>query len=297
MAGSVKGRFKGRGRQWLPSALVVALQIIGAVLLAVSGVVDGHARVFGQECSTSSLLIAGGAVALLVQGTLVARSRSNQRRLERERPGLIARANLGEAVPLRLMRVELKGLGAKAEYFSNERISLYRAEADGFALVARYSKSPRFDQSLGRELLPLEQGAIGEAWHKGTAYLPNLPNPGQDLEPPTKQWLEAQKRQCRIDSEVATGFVMRSQFYAAFRIASEADDSEGVIVFESTVARSEVPGEAQTKPADQEDLGRFVDEGSIRLVELLKATRVFDRARIRELLPELSRPRQPPVLD
>jgi hypothetical protein len=283
MAEVVKVRRRTRALRALRLAIEFMLPIAAAVALAASGTVGGRIGLFGYEPAAGPVLIAIGAVLLVIEAALVGQRRLVLRRLQAEEPSLRRRAELGEAAPLRLMRIELKGLSRRGHYYSNERISLYREEEDGFTLVARYSAGPRFDQSLGRPCLPLEAGILGKAWEKGSAAVGELASPGAG-EPPNLQWLRAQERQCAIEQAVAAGFTMRSQSYVAFRLATPDQEAQGAIVFESTVPLSG-QGAAKVKPCMTEaELEAPVKEASERLAQLLADSRSLTREEIRVLL-------------
>jgi hypothetical protein len=279
---AAKGGRRERALRALRLVIEIAISVAAAVLLAVGGRVDGHLSLVGARPSKSFVLIGVGAVLLAVEAFLVARNRRAFARLREAVPGLQRRAELGEAAPLRLARVELKVLAEGAHYYSNERISLYREEADGFTLIARYSANPRFDQSLGRTALPLANGVIGKAWEGGSHAIGDLPAPGEGEEP-VRRWLRAQDR-LGIGEEIASVLTMRSQSYAAFRIRTPDDEAEGAIVFESTAAAADFGGSAVHPLLTVAALEEPVKEASPRLAQLLRETRVLERAEIRRLL-------------
>jgi hypothetical protein len=283
MADVVKAQGRARVLRWAKLGLELALSITAAVALAASGTVGGRIGIFGAEPKASSVLIVAGAILLGIEGMLIARRRLATRQLEAEEPELRRRADLGAAVPLRLMRLELKGLSEKAGFFSNERISVYREEGDGFTLVARFSLRPSFHRSLGRFSLPLEDGVLGKAWAQGSAEISNLPTPGAD-ETPNLQWLRAQERSCGISQGDAAGFAMRSQSYVAFRIATPDQEAQGAIVFESTASIADF-GDLVPKPwLTVEQLAEPAKEASERLAQLLFDSRSLSREEIRLLL-------------
>ena len=245
--------------------------VLAILALAASGIVDGHIGLFGWLPSASGVLLALGAIFLLIETFLFARNRNRLHQLEGEQPGLRARAELGEAVPLRLMRDELMALRLAAKHYSNERVSLYRHEPDGFTLVARCSASPPFNESLGREVLPLNRGVLGQAWANNSASRLDLPDAGQNNAAPKKAWLRAQEKYCEIEPEIAAAFTMRSQSYTAFRIAGADGQGEGAIVFESTVALSAGRGGGQGMLMEEGELEPLVKAASPRLTEPAQA--------------------------
>jgi hypothetical protein len=271
-------------RRRIAEALERVPGVIAILALAASGIVGGHVGLFGWLPSTSAVLLALGAIFLLLETYLFNRNRNRLRRLEAEQPGLRARAELGEGLPLRLMRDELLALRLLAKHYSNERVSLYRHERDGFTLVARCSASPPFNESLGRQVLPLDRGVLGQAWADNSASRLDLPDAGQNDAAPKKAWLRAQQRHCRIDPETASAFTMRSQAYTAFRIAGTDGQGEGAILFESTVALSAGRQGGQGMLMEEGELEPLVKAASPRLTELLRVSQVLKRAEIRALL-------------
>jgi hypothetical protein len=282
MAGDVKAAWPTI-RRGLAIGFEIMLSIAAAVVLAMSGTVDGNIGIFGREPSASAVLIGLGALLLLAGGLLVARRTIPLERLRYEEPTLRKRAALGGAALLRLMRTEVRALAKRARYASNERVSLYREENEGFTLLARYSDRPAFDQSVGRDLLPCGEGVIGEAWDLASAEETELPHPGSGTLP-TQEWLDAQREMCGIDPSIATDFAMRSQAYVAFRIASEDPKGQGVIVFESTLSAADLSGSDTGPMLSVAELEPHVREASERLARLLIESRPLARDEIRSLL-------------
>lgn len=272
-----------RFRRWLAIIFEIALPIAAAVVLAMSGTVEGKIGLIGREPSASAVLIGIGALLLLAAGVLVARRTIPLERLRREEPKLRERADLGGAALLRVMRNEVRGLAKKAGYASNERVSLYREEEDGFTLLARYSARPAFAQSLGRFSLPCTEGVIGQAWDLGSAAETELPHPGNG-ELPNQEWVNAQQERCGVAQSVANGFAMRSQAYVAFRIASDDPKGQGVIVFESTLSSTDLLETGGSPALSVGELEDSVREASERLAKLLTESRPLAREEIRKLL-------------
>jgi hypothetical protein len=264
------------------SSLIVA-PVVVLVLSTVAGTVDGHIEVAGVRAATSTLLIAIAALIAFVALAIDARRERDWRELKASHEDLARRAHAGEETVLKLLRAELRALEEAAGYMSNERISLFRREGDQLVLLARRSKRPAFDETLGR--IPLEQGCAGKAWSEGSAYEPCLPDPGPDAGPPTRRWVTRQEKQWHIPGEVAEQLRMRSQMYAAFRLET-ATEPVGVVVFESTVSVKEhaaVGGAAPPMPG-LEDLGILVKEAGERLCTLVLASYTMPAQRVAELL-------------
>jgi hypothetical protein len=264
--------------------LTVFLPVAVAVLLAVSGIVKSDFKLRGDEFEIAWLLIAVAGLLAAAEAALVTRRQRRLSQLEAERGRLLARAEAGEASLLHLIRDELIALEAKAHLYSNERISVFRCDGDGFTLIARRSRRPLFDESLGRERYPLDEGVLGRAWADGAAEETGLPAAGAEGQPPRRGWLNAQERRWRVPEAVAECFVMRSPSYAAFRIEVE-EHSLGSIVFESTVSMSEatVAGPSPTMRTRAE-LEPLVKEAGARLASLLEAVQSIAPERVRALL-------------
>jgi hypothetical protein len=268
---------------WLRRGLEVALFVTGGVLLAIGGSIDSTTTILGRTVHKDLIVFVIGGACLFADAVLVVRGRALLHRLQAERPGLESRAALGEVTPIRMIRLELRELCEKAGLYSEGRVSLYRFDADRFTLIGRYSARPAFDQDLGRYSLPLDQGVIGRAWKDSAAEQTDLPSAGTDGAPPTQQWLRAQER-TGVPEATARAFKMRSQAYVAVRIATKGGESQGAIVFESTVSRAEVEG-ADTKPnLTRAGLEPIVKEASNRLAKLLEESKVLEPDRVREIL-------------
>lgn len=272
-------RFAGFVWRWITVVIPVAV----VVLVAASGITNRNYHVGRHLVSVAWTLIVVAALLALVEALIVARRQLRVGNLEAANAELEGRAIAGEEAVVGLMRAELIALQERARQFSSERVSLFRCDEDHFTLVARRSPRPSFDRSLGRGTYPLEEGILGQAWANGTAGVSALPSPGPAHEPPRRRWLEAQRR-LNVPEHVATNLTMRSQAYAAFRLA-ERDRALGVLVFESTVSVDEAAaaGPSTTKRTVAE-LEPLVKEAGDRLAGLLRACASISAPRLRELL-------------
>jgi hypothetical protein len=264
--------------------LTVFLPVAVAVLLAVSSIVSGDFTLRGRTIEVAWILIAVAGVLAAIEAALVTRRQRKLSRLEAERRQLLARAEDAETSLLHLIRDELIAMEARAHLYSNERISVFRCDGNCFTLVARRSRRPLFDESLGRARYPLDQGVLGRAWADGAAEETGLPTPGPEGQPPRRGWLTAQERRWRVPEVVAERFAMRSQSYVGFRIEQE-ERSLGVIVFESTVSASEAEtaGPSATMRSRAE-LQPLIKEAGKRLSSLLEASQSIAAEQVRDLL-------------
>jgi hypothetical protein len=290
---AVVGRMRGWGRfLWRWITVLIPAAVI--VLAAASGATNGHYTIHGHKLAVAWTLIVIAAVLAVFEMIVVGRRQLSIEVIDRERRQFAGRAESAEHALMHLMRAELIDLQERADLFSGERVSLFRCDGEVFTLVARRSPMPIFDQSLGRLRYPVNQGVLDLAWRQNTAGIESLPEPG-DEPMPRRRWLDAQKK-LNIPDDVASAFVMRSQSYAAFRIA-ERDRSLGVIVFESTVSVDEAKAAGGTSPTKRTvaELEPLVKEASARLADLLNASSSIPAERVRLLLDAQQGPasRQP----
>lgn len=279
-------RFPGFLWRWITVLIPVAV----IVLAAASGATKGHYHLLAHRLAVSWTLIVAAAVLGVVEAIVVARRQLRVRDLEAAVAGLERRAGAGEEAVIGLMRAELRAIQERARQFSSERVTLFRCDGDHFTLVARRSPCPPFDESLGRNRYPLDQGVLGAAWQNNVAGEPSLPPAGPTSEAPRRRWLEAQVL-LGVPEDVARSFTMRSQAYAAFRI-QERDRALGVIVFESTVSVDDAStaGLSPTKRRVGE-LEPIVKEAGERLAELLRTSSYLPAERVRQLLERQQGPR------
>jgi len=276
---------RARLADFLRNWITVLIPALVAVLIGASALSEADYSVYDRRFAVSWTLIAAAAALAVVEAALVARRQLRVAALVANCAELERRAIGAERGILTVMRAELIALQERAHLFSGERVSLFRCDGDHFTLVARRSPRPTFDQSLGRGRYPLDQGILGRAWAEGKAGESSLPSPGDEQGPPRRRWIDAQGR-LGVPEEVAGAFTMRSQAYAAFRIANQ-ERSFGVVVFESTTAVREAatagPSPTKRTVAELEPVFR----GSAgRLAALLGASSVISAARVRELLGE-----------
>jgi hypothetical protein len=267
--------------QWVTVLLPAGV----AILIGASALAHGHYKVSHDKISVSWTLITAAAVLALAEAATVARRQLRLAAVVAERDESRERAIAAEQAIIRLIRQELIALQERAHLFSSDRVSLFRSDSDHFTLVGRRSARPLFDQSLGRGRYPLDEGVLGLAWAQGTADVPSLPDAGPEGQAPKRRWLDAQ-RKLGVAEDVAAALTMRSQAYAAFRIA-DRERSFGVILFESTVAVDEAAtaGASSTKRTVDE-IEPLVKEASARLAALLGQSSCLSGERTRELLEE-----------
>jgi len=210
------------------------LFLTGTIYVAAPELAGANGDVLGLP---KAVLFGAGALALLI-GTIAAETRIHQRsemekalaRREGEAVSLRAENECLKEAPRSFCRLSLELLARDLDYWSNERISLFRRRRDqgGFELIGRYSARHDF-RSHTREVYP-EEGCLGEAWQNGWACESGLPL----LTPSDDAWIDAQKRNWKIPPATARQMTMKSRTYVAIRIAGGTGlDASGVIVFES----------------------------------------------------------------
>jgi hypothetical protein len=211
------------------------------VLIGIAGLTtNGHYSLLRwHEISTSATFVALAAIAAL-GGTFETTRKIRQLQGQLDRAvNLGDRATAAELALIETVCDELRSLVDSLRLFSDGRASLFLCREDHFVLVGRYSPMPTFSRSVGRDIYPLQQGVLGEAWREGQAEDPDLPNPGPTNAAPHRGWLERQARD-QIDETTASMFTMRSRSYAAIRLEYERHRL-GVLVVEDTRPAAETP--------------------------------------------------------
>lgn len=265
-----------RGRFW---ALITQVGAFG--LAAAGSAIEGNWIIAGQHVP-KQLIVIGIAVCVLIANLLITERREVTLRSAAR---LTARAVRSERALLGAIRGELHDLQNSNSHYSNERASIFVCKDDGFILVGRRSANPKYDRSSGRVKYPLDEGCLGAAWRDGHAEVKNLPSAGGAAQP-TQQWLREQERTCKVPSEVAAQFTMRSHSYLAFRIQSaQSDRSLGVLVFESTLSPRDVL-DGRAHPLDRAALEPQVKRAALRLGRLIEGITGISADEIRGHLAE-----------
>jgi hypothetical protein len=257
-------------------ALVIPLTI--STLLAGSSLVHRKLHIFGHNPQLSWCLIAAAGVLGLVEAVLVVR---RQRRLT-EFDSWMGRAEAAETAIMAQIREELISLETLANFYSSERISLFRRDDAGFVLIGRRSRNPTYDSSPGRETHPVDQGVIAQAWSHGLAEEPGLPSGGMKPEP-LRAWQTAQTKRWGVPEQICAALTMRSEWYLAIRIETR-ERAHGVLLFESTItpAEASAAGSPTATTRDRYLLAQFAKPAGTRLAALIVATRSVDSRRIRK---------------
>lgn len=110
------------------------------------------------------------------------------------------------------------------------RISLYSHSEGIFTLLFRYSDDPDFKKK-GRAVYPGSEGVIGEAYHRNSCVVTNLPDP--QIEP--EKWIESQlsPTKGRMKSKnTVKNLTMKSRSLIALPIR-HGNNKHIIVVFES----------------------------------------------------------------
>lgn len=212
---------------WLPQAL--------GALATVFSIIWGA---FGENVWTAGLWAFFVAVALAIAAflaqallqrpsymSLAEQLRSLQQSAEAEESRLKDESAEKSAVLEQSMLVLLRHIadhcGANA---NSDRVSVYYFHEDRFVMLARFALHPDY-RGVGRSEYPASQGAIGDAWARGSIAM--------ELPTSRKQWERTLVTKHGYTPEQAASLAMHCVGIAALRI--EVDRlAVGVIVFEST---------------------------------------------------------------
>jgi hypothetical protein len=128
-----------------------------------------------------------------------------------------------------LLNKQLSVLFSMLEFTENERISLYKHEADKFVMLGRFSTNPIFCRK-SRTIYPDNQGCLKKAWEQGNSFVNDLPDPIQYK----KRYYKILKASWDIDEDTAQNFTMKSRTLLALGINHVSGFPRiAVIVFES----------------------------------------------------------------
>lgn len=110
------------------------------------------------------------------------------------------------------------------------RISFYTHSENNFTLLFRYSDDPDFKKK-GRAVYPDNEGVIGEAYHRNSCVVTNLPDPHTENE----KWIESQlcpKKGRMKNQNTLQNLTMMSRSLIALPIR-HGNHKHVVVVFES----------------------------------------------------------------
>ena len=203
-------------KAWLPQVLATAATIFSIVW-------GGYGSQIWLE-GVWALWVAG---ALLVSSLLAqaALQRPSYMKLAEQRDVAQAdSASKSEAIEESLT-VLLRNLAEHCSMSSNaDRASVYYFHNERFVMLARWSKHPDYTRP-GRRDYPTGQGAIGDAWDRGSVVT---------VLPSTRgRWDQRLESHHGFPSGTASKLSMHCQSVAAIRIEHD-HHAVGVIVFEST---------------------------------------------------------------
>lgn len=120
----------------------------------------------------------------------------------------------------------LRSIAERMELPSPWRIGIYEIQDGCWIRLARRSNFPQYEQSVGREKIPSDQGCLGWALKfNGKDELPALPDPEADL----NGYVQIQAGR-NISQQAATAMTMRSRSYAAVVYSIPSGPHAGVDV-------------------------------------------------------------------
>jgi hypothetical protein len=268
-------------KHWWP----IAAGVLGTALLTIGGVSPDATFELGGDTDHWVPFLIGGGLLLLALGAVSGGVRQlHLDRLQRERAEFKEDAEAGARALLRLVFHELEQLRNAAGHFSNERVTLFRCDEEGFILLGRRSARPDYDYARcpGRARYPEDQGCLALAWKDGRSEQTTLPPAGQ-AKPWSEDWVQAQA-ELGVPRATAEALTMPSCSYLAYRIEGR-ERSLGVIVFESINTSSQAEQLKSTAALTSETLDPIQKSGSGRLANLLRESEFIPAATVAALLP------------
>lgn len=274
-------RFSAALTHWWP----IAVGVLGTALLTIGGVSPDATFEIGGDTDHWVPFLIGGGLILLTLGAVSGGVRQlHLDRLQRERTEFKEHAEAGARALLRLIFHELEQLRLAAGHFSNERVTLFRCDGDGFIVLGRRSARPNYDYDRcpGRPRYPEDQGCLGLAWKDGRSEQTALPPAGQ-AQPWSEDWVRAQT-ELGVPRATAEALTMPSCSYLAYRIEG-LERSLGVIVFESINTSSQAEQLKSTVAITSDTLDPIQKSASGRLADLLRESEFIPAATVAALLP------------
>ncbi|KQR21704.1 hypothetical protein [Microbacterium sp. Leaf151] len=212
---------------WLPQALGASATIFSIVW----GAYGADVWTSGLWAFVVAVILAAGAFVAQVSlqrptyMALAQRLRDTEQQREADEKRLSEESSEKSAALEQSMGVLLRYIASHCRTGANsDRVSVYYFHEDRFVMLARHALHPAF-RGAGRSEYPAEQGAIGDAWSRGSIAM--------ELPTSRKQWERTLVSKHGYTSEQAASLSMHSVGIAALRIEIH-HRAVGVIVFEST---------------------------------------------------------------
>jgi hypothetical protein len=274
-------RLRAAFTHWWP----IAVGVLGTALLTIGGVSPDATFEIGGDTDHWVPFLIGGGLILITLGVISGGVRQlHLDRLQRERAEFKEHAEAGARGLLRLVFHELEQLRLAAGHFSNERVTLFRWDDDGFIVLGRRSARPDYDYGRcpGRARYPEDQGCLALAWQDGSCEHTTLPPAGK-AKPWSEEWVQGQI-ELGMPRATAEALTMPSCSYLAYRIEG-LERQLGVIVFESINTSSQAEQLESKVVLTSEQLDPIQKSASGRLADLLQECEFIPAATVAALLP------------
>lgn len=161
---------------------------------------------------------------------------------------------------------ELRTLARHTLEFGNtERISVYKHVGQAFVLLSRFSDDPDYTKPSKRGFYPDNEGCIGAAWHRGSMFIPELPDPEKELD----SYYQVLKDPWNISRNTAKSFTMKSRSYGAYALNDlKGNRKIAIIVFESV----------RTNVLDDQKLRTALNTGGVarRIAGFMESERMLE---------------------
>jgi hypothetical protein len=163
-----------------------------------------------------------------------------------------------------IIRMVLFKISSQLGLGDSDRISLYGHNGRCFELAGRHSQHPEYAKP-GRAAYPDDQGCIGQAWHNGSAFVDNLPDPNQNI----RAWAKAVEGGWKIPKKTAEAMRMKSRCLVAKALADDSQNGQRIAVILIESAHINRFGQAALDGNDAVPL-------LVNLVNLIKIMATFE---------------------
>jgi len=255
----VEGSF-GRVGRWLDRNVLTALTLLSALSLVFF---EGFVEAALAGSWTYILLSCLAFIIICVHLYVYSKEQKDKFRIEKENKELseeiaffksvfgLDQQEYGQICD-DMLAVLAKGLGFNGQ----DRISLYKRDANFFFIIGRYSENPDLARRRRREY-PASEGFIGKAW-----AAPDRVQVFSDIPAFAERAEEYYKahESVGVSRETVRNFHMKSRYYAAIVIGNETDlQRSAIIIIESYAPRR----------FSKETIANFGNSDSMRLISCM----------------------------